>query len=413
MSQKLRSLLPFILHLIAGIILSEFSISSIAKRSQSIESFILLFKAATYNPNPFLILSIANSIVASESTAMAETIPIDKLSLSPEQRDSDKLMRHLQEHHNMPLEAWWTSVDTAFQHLQSLLNILPKEASDEEDDPESISAQAARADALPLVSLLPSGSHAMRLTATNEDLQCVAFGTVSDELYVDIFWEAVNIYRDEDGSFVVNKIESGFWFNFDGHNFHLLYVRCENVVRACPGILDVPDEIVQGADTHTQRLVGAIKRDTQSRAHFTKPHQRASYYYLRAWMIARGRYTPNHRLTSSRTLTFQQLIKIMDPQELLDIKTERAALHPKPQNKENPMFSMSYDISDIFQKLKEKVLSLRPYPQTLQRVDPERGPAELLKVLHETEVRGVHSNLQTPLYIKVNAPSSFAHWLLY
>jgi hypothetical protein len=344
---------------------------------------------------------------------MADTTLIDKLSLTPEQQDLDRLMKHLEETYNMPNEEWWISVDAAFQHLRTLLEKRPNEAFEEDDDePQSISAQAARADALPLVSLLPSGSHAMQLTATNEDLQCVAFGTISVERYVDIFWEAAIKVQDDGGKFMVYQVEtSSFWFNFEGHNFHLHYVCCENLVRKCPGILNVSDETVREADAHTQKIVEGIKRDTKKRAFFSKRYQRASFHYLRAWTIARGRYTPNHRLTSTRTLSFQGLIKIMDPQKLLDIQTERAALRRglKPEylaDLENPVFSMYHNVSDIFQNLNEKVLSLPPYPQPLRTIDTECRPAQLSIALQKAEDGSVHSNLQMPLYIQVSMPSS-------
>ncbi|KAE9379172.1 hypothetical protein N431DRAFT_153233 [Stipitochalara longipes BDJ] len=271
---------------------------------------------------------------------MAETIPIDKLPLSIDQQDSDQLIGYLEENYNMPNEEWWISVDTAFQHLHTLLECHPNEAPDEENDPQSISAQAARADALPLVSLLPSGSHALRFTATNEYLQCVAFGTISSDLYVDIFWEAVSRVQDEGGKFVVYKIESGaFWFNFEGHNFQLLYIRCENLVRSCPGILNVSDEILQESDSHTQRIVEGIKRDTGKRAYFSTRSQKASHYYFRALNIARGLYTPNHSLASSRTLSFQDLVKTINSEKRLDVKVlQDAAAESVHANLEMPLY---------------------------------------------------------------------------
>jgi len=252
---------------------------------------------------------------------MAEAIQVEKLSLTIEQKNSDQLTGHLGKNYDLPDKEWWSGVDTAFHNLQTLLEYHPNEVPDEENNPESISAQAARADALPLVSLLPSGSHALRLTATNEDLQCVAFGTISAELYIDIFWEAVSKVQDEGGKFVVYKIESGaFWFNFGGRNFQLLYVRCEDLVRSCPRILNVSDETLQESDSHTQKIVEGIKRDTKKQASFSTRDQKVSYYYFRALNIARGRYTPNHSLTSSRTLNFQELIKTMDLKQPLDLK---------------------------------------------------------------------------------------------
>jgi hypothetical protein len=336
---------------------------------------------------------------------MAGNITLDQLSLSSEQQDTDGLIKLLEEKYNMPDEKWWISVNSTFQLLQTLLEIRPNEPPEEVEDPQNISAQAARTDALPLVSLMASGSHVMQLTSTNEDLQCVAFGTISVERYIDIFWEKVVKVQDGGGKFVVYQVEtSSFWFNFEGINFHLHYVSCENLVRKCPGILDVPDEIIREADAHTQKIVEGIKRDTKKRAIFSELFQRASFHYLRAWAIARGRYTPNHRLTSTRTLSFQELIKIMDPQELLNIKTGKAALGRRktPGKLESPAFSMSHHVADIFQNLNEKVLSLQPYRQPLENIDAERGPVELSRILHEAEAESIRSKIQTPFYIQVS-----------
>lgn len=138
------------------------------------------------------LIQLLFTILTFKLAPMAETIPMGKLSLSPEQQDSDRLMKQLEEKYNMPHEKWWDGVETTFRCLQAALERGQDDIVHEEDDHQSISAQAARADALPLVSLLPSGSHALRLTATNEDLQCVAFGTISAERFVEIFWETVN-----------------------------------------------------------------------------------------------------------------------------------------------------------------------------------------------------------------------------
>jgi hypothetical protein len=305
-------------------------------------------------------------------------------------------MKHLEEKYNMPNVKWWEEVHNTFQSLRNVLERGQDHISNEEDDPESISAQAARADALPLVTLLPSGSHALHLTATNEDLQCVAFGTISAERYVDIFWEAVARIQNEGGKYVVYRIDSDrniFWFNYGGYNFQLLYLHCEQLVRGCPGIIEVLDQDLQEADTRTRKVVEGIKRDTnKQRVSFNNSYQRASYYYLRAWTIAQGRYTPNERLTSARTLQFQELIKIMDM--------------PTSQHPNNSVFAMSYHISDIFQNLGEKVLSQPPQPQPARKIDPDCGSAELLRVLQEAEAESVNSKLQTQVYVQVSVPSS-------
>jgi len=161
---------------------------------------------------------------------MAPTIA----SNHPSESGSEQLTRYLQDKYNMPDDEWWANVETTFGHLQSVLERRPSGKSEEENDLESISAHAARAGALPVVTLIPSGSHALQLTATDEDLACVAFGTISTQLYVEIFWELVAKVQDEGGNFVVYKVEERlgcFWFGFEGHDFQLLYVQCEDLVR--------------------------------------------------------------------------------------------------------------------------------------------------------------------------------------
>lgn len=201
--------------------------------------------------------------------------------------------------------------------------------------------------------------------------------------------------QDEGDNFVVYRIDterSLFWFNFKGYNFQLLYLHCEQLVRSCPRILDTSDDDLQVADARTKKVVEGIKRDTtKQRAYFSDPYKRASYYYLRAWAIAQGRYTPNEQL-SARALQFQELIKIME-------------LGPKSQHGGNPVFAMSYHMSEIFKNLNENILSRPPVPPPARKIDPDRGPAELLSILQEAEDASVDSKLQTRAFVKVIVPS--------
>jgi hypothetical protein len=194
---------------------------------------------------------------------------------------------------------------------------------------------------------------------------------------------------------VVYRIDterSLFWFNFKRYNFQLLYLHCEQLVRSCPRILEASDEDLQSADARTQKVVEGIKRDTtRKRAYFSDPYKIASYYYLRAWAIAQGRYTPNDCL-SARTLQFQELVKIME-------------LGPKSKHQGNPVLAMSYHVSELFQKLNEKALSQLPLLPPAPKMNPDRGPAELLNVLQEAEDASVDSKLQTCAFIQVSAPS--------
>jgi hypothetical protein len=163
---------------------------------------------------------------------MAQLIATE--GLSSENSDTEQLTNYLEENYNMPKDEWWPSVDNAFRQLRNVLERRPSETAQEDSDPETISMRTARAGALPIVSILPSGSHALQLTATNEDLPCVAFGSISTQLYVEIFWEAVAKVQDKGGRCVVYRVVERlgcFWFNFEGHNFQLLYVQCEELVR--------------------------------------------------------------------------------------------------------------------------------------------------------------------------------------
>lgn len=201
--------------------------------------------------------------------------------------------------------------------------------------------------------------------------------------------------QDEGDIFVVYRIDterSLFWFNFRAYNFQLLYLHCEQLVRSCPRILEASDEDLQVADARTQKVVDGIKRDsTKKRAYFSDPYKIASYYYLRAWAIAQGRYTPNERL-SARTLQFQELVKIME-------------LVLKSRHEGDPVSEMSHHISEGFQNLNKNVLSQAPLPPPVRKMDPDRGPAEPLSVLRESEDASVDSKLQTRAFVQVIVPS--------
>jgi hypothetical protein len=201
--------------------------------------------------------------------------------------------------------------------------------------------------------------------------------------------------QDEGDIFVVYRIDterSLFWFNFRGYNFQLLYLHCEQLVRSCPRILEASDEDLHLAHARTQKVVEGIKRDTtKSRAYFVDPYKKASYYYLRAWAIAQGQYTPIEHL-SARTLQFQELIKIME-------------LAPKSKHEGNSSFAMSYHISEIFQNINKNIPSQPRLPPPVRKMDPDRGPAELLSVLQEAEDASVDSKLQRRAFVQVIVPS--------
>jgi len=162
---------------------------------------------------------------------MADNFTFETLSSS----DTDfKLLNSiLEDDFHMPDNAWWQGVEKSFTQLQSILGQRHNEVSSDED-PDSISASLARVGASPVVTLLKSGTHALRLTTKDEDLQCIAFGTISPRLYLEIFWEAVVKSQEEGKAIEVYKIDESrgcFWFQFEDHKFWLLYVQSEDLVR--------------------------------------------------------------------------------------------------------------------------------------------------------------------------------------
>jgi hypothetical protein len=157
-----------------------------------------------------------------------------------DQTNSGELERHLEEAFHMPTPQWWESVHQSFSRLQELFrpksDALLHEELDEDADEYTISARLARAASLPSIILLPSGNHALGLAATNEPLQCTAFGTVGPKVYIELFWEAiaeaqesghVNIMVHE----ILQESEPRILLRLETHIFELNYIQCEALVR--------------------------------------------------------------------------------------------------------------------------------------------------------------------------------------
>ena len=158
------------------------------------------------------------------------------------QSDGSKLDNHLEETYNMPSCQWWESVGRAFVQLQGLSR--PRSGGVVDDDLDrpadeyAVSARLTRAASLPTVILLPSGNHALRLTATNEALQCVAFGTVGRNMFVELLWEAIaQAQNNGTAKVVVHEILRGeipqITLRVEAHAFELRYLQCESLVRTC------------------------------------------------------------------------------------------------------------------------------------------------------------------------------------
>jgi hypothetical protein len=168
---------------------------------------------------------------------MAETGPSHSASV---QSNSSKLDNHLEHAYNMPTSQWWDSVGQAFARLQDLCRPRPNAALDcdldQPADDYAVNARLARVTSLPAIILLPSGNHALRLTSTNEALQCVAFGTVGRKTFVELLWEAI-AQAQNIGSpkVVVHEVLQGeipqITFRVEAHIFELRYLQCESLVR--------------------------------------------------------------------------------------------------------------------------------------------------------------------------------------
>lgn len=152
-----------------------------------------------------------------------------------------ELDQNLQEVYNMPTSQWWESVQLTFLRLEKLLH--PKSVAllsnqlDEPAEEYAISARVARAASMPSIILLPAGTHALSLTATNETLQCMAFGTVGPKLYVELVRESI-VQAQEAGTIkiAVYEILQGpvprITLRVEAHVFEMKYLQCESLVRA-------------------------------------------------------------------------------------------------------------------------------------------------------------------------------------
>lgn len=176
---------------------------------------------------------------------------------TPVQSNSTKLDRHLEETYNMPTPQWWESVAHAFAQLQELA--CPTSSVDlghelaEPVDEYSASARLARATSLPSITLLPAGNHALKLAATNEVLQCLAFGTVGRKRYVELLWESIAQAQQAGAAkVVVHEVLQGvipqITLRIGVHMFELRYLQCEPLVRTC---VPIRSECVVSANIDT------------------------------------------------------------------------------------------------------------------------------------------------------------------
>jgi hypothetical protein len=158
-------------------------------------------------------------------------------------QDELVLQQHLEDHFQVaPLE-YWNEVQTSFQTLKKLLAV--QSSNDEDSDNKSPnsqdgdeipSARLARIGALPKLVVFATGTHALKLTATNESLECVVFGTISSKLFVNVFWESI-LSAQATIPISVHSVRTTdhpkFTLRIRSCLFEVTYSSCEKLLRKC------------------------------------------------------------------------------------------------------------------------------------------------------------------------------------
>lgn len=155
---------------------------------------------------------------------------------------NDQLMlaEYLQNNFHVPTEEWWRDANLSFQTLKKLLSLNAAESKnvlDSQDKGYIPSARLARMGALPKLVCFATGNHALGLTARNETLECVVFGTISANLFIDVFWESIQKAQAESpcDSITVSSVLPGrhpvFTVRINDFPFDVNYGYCEQYVR--------------------------------------------------------------------------------------------------------------------------------------------------------------------------------------
>jgi hypothetical protein len=136
----------------------------------------------------------------------------------------------------MPSEQWWDDAYDSFNRLEEIIKpSWTRETVTPEDlDEDTKNVRRVREGSLPYMIILPSGNHALRLTATNEPLECVAFGTMGVKLFIELFWETVSTAQDVGEPIVVHEVQSfvpRILLSVGDFEFELRFVQCETLIR--------------------------------------------------------------------------------------------------------------------------------------------------------------------------------------
>ena len=145
----------------------------------------------------------------------------------------------LRRDYGMPDEVWLKDLIKTFDQLRNIFQ-RGRDATNSTEEQiatyESSGAKAARDAVLPIVTVLPSGTFAMDLATKDEVLECIAFGTISPDIYHDMVWEEVmKVQSGSHFNMVVHEVDRHpnlrFLFRFHSYEFELRYYQCNALIR--------------------------------------------------------------------------------------------------------------------------------------------------------------------------------------
>lgn len=136
----------------------------------------------------------------------------------------------------MPSEQWWEDAYRSFNKLEQLIRpSWRREPETQEDLDEDIkNVRMVREGSLPFITVLPAGNHALQLTATNEPLECIIFGTIGEKLFVELFCETVSKAQGAGEAIVVHEVQSfvpRMLLSVGEYEFEIRYMQCETLIR--------------------------------------------------------------------------------------------------------------------------------------------------------------------------------------
>ncbi|RDL40734.1 uncharacterized protein BP5553_00713 [Venustampulla echinocandica] len=170
----------------------------------------------------------------------------------------------------------------------------------------------AHSSALPILSFSPIHALALELEPFEEEpLKAIAFGNISPDNYIDLFWDITNEQNELSwGKFTVYEAEQSseprFLVCFKAQLFELRYIRCDVLVREYPEVSDAPDSFLQDPQNSihksVQDAVQMIRRGTDMHDHLDEfPSIRTAYSYIKRWAAIRGLANafPDHHIFKS------------------------------------------------------------------------------------------------------------------